>query len=358
MNIRGLSSKVNDLKHLIDHVQLNGQPDILLLCETWLTKQSPSVNIPGYSLYRKDRNNKKGGGVAVLVSDHLSSRPRYDLSLGDECESLIVEVKLGTTQALISSVYRPPNTNCKKFVKEFQENIKILRKQKNTTLVIGLDHNMDFLKNTNHVNTQNFMETILDNKLIPVITRPTRITHTTATLIDNILVDSSQIGNLTSSICIDNTSDHLPCMAVLHNILMTGKEPIEITTRNLSKQRLDRLNTELVKKDWTCLDSLSTCNEKFDKFHKDLTELIDHFTPLHTKTIRFKKLRKEPWLTAGLIKSINKDKRLYRQMLKPKHTVNEVTKYKNYHQILGKVKRYCKRQYYTDQCVKYKNNTK
>ena len=130
LNIRGLSSKVNDLKHLIDHVQLNGQPDILLLCETWLTKQSPSVNIPGYSLYRKDRNNKKGGGVAVLVSDHLSSRPRYDLSLGDECESLIIEVKLGTTQALISSVYRPPNTNCKKFVKEFQENIKILRKQK------------------------------------------------------------------------------------------------------------------------------------------------------------------------------------------------------------------------------------
>ena len=99
-----------------------------------------------------------------------------------------------------------------------------------------MDHNMDFLKNTNHVNTQNFMETILDNKLIPVITRPTRITHTTATLIDNILVDSNQIGNLTSSICIDNTSDHLPCMAVLHNILMTGKEPVEITTRNLSKQ--------------------------------------------------------------------------------------------------------------------------
>ena len=206
------------------------------------------VIIPGYSIYRKDRNKKKGGGVAVLVSDHLSSRPRHDLTLGNECESLIVEVKLGTTQALVSSVYRPPNTNCRKFVKEFQENVKILRKQKNTTLVIGMDHNMDFLKNTNHVNTQNFMETILDNKLIPVITRPTRITHTTVTPIDNILVDSNQIGNLTSSIGIDNTSDHLPCMAVLHNILMTGKEPVEITTRNLSKQRLDRLNTELEKK--------------------------------------------------------------------------------------------------------------
>ena len=136
LNIRGLSSKVNDLKYLIDHVQLDGHPDILLLCETWLTKQSPLVNIPGYSIYRKDRNNKKGGGIAMLVSDHLSSRPSYDLTLGNECKSLTVEVKLGKIQALISSVYRPPNTNCTKFVKEFQENVKILRKQKNTTLVM------------------------------------------------------------------------------------------------------------------------------------------------------------------------------------------------------------------------------
>ena len=89
-----------------------------------------------------------------------------------------------------------------------------------------------------------------------------------------------------------------------------------------------------------------------------MTELIDHFTPMHTKTIKFKKLRREPWLTAGLVKSINKDKRLYRQTLRPNHTINDVTKYKNYHQILGKVKRHCKRQYYIDQCDKYKNNTK
>ena len=334
LNIRGLSSKVNDLKHIIDHVQLNGQPDILLLCETWLSKQSPPVDIPGYSTYRKDRQNKKGGGVAVLVSDHLSSRPRYDLTLGEECESMIVEVKLGSNQALVCSAYRPPNTNCKQFVKEFQDNVKALRNYKNSTLVIGIDHNMDFLKNTNHVNTQNFMETILDNKLTPVITRPTRITHTTATLIDNILVDTNHIGNVTSSIGIDSTSDHLPCMAILHNILMTGREAIEITTRNMSKQRLDRLNTELVRKDWNCLNSLKTCNEKFNKFHTDLTELVDHYTPMYTTKIKFKKLRREPWLTAGLIKSINTDKRLYRQTLKPNHKETDIIRYKNYHQVL------------------------
>ena len=41
LNIRGLSSKINDLNHLINHIQIKGQPDIILLCETWLNKNSP-----------------------------------------------------------------------------------------------------------------------------------------------------------------------------------------------------------------------------------------------------------------------------------------------------------------------------
>ena len=116
---------------------------------------------------------------------------------------------------------------------------------KNSTLVIGLDHNMDFLKSTNHVNTQNFLEIILENNLIPTITRPTRITQTSATLIDNILVSSEQIGSIRSSICIDNMSDHLPCVTILQNTLMTGKEPVTVHTRTLDKRSINRLTTEL-----------------------------------------------------------------------------------------------------------------
>ena len=358
LNIRGLSSKTSDLNHLINHLQISGHPDILLLCETWLTENSPPIKIPGYSIVKKNRTTKKRGGVAILIANHLSSRPREDLTLGTECESVFAEVKLGRSQALLCSAYRPPNTNCKTFISSFNNKIKELRKIKNTTLVIGLDHNMDFLKSTNHVNTQNFLERILENNMMPTITRPTRITQTSATLIDNILISSEQIGNIKSSICIGNMSDHLPCITVLQNVLMTGKEPVTINTRKLDKISIKRLTTELSKKDWTKELPGNDCNEHFDTFHKVLSDEINHFIPMTTKTIKYKKLRREPWLTASLVKSINKDKRLYRLSIKKDAKLTDSIKYKTYHQILGKVKRQTKRQYYIDQCEKFKGNTK
>ena len=47
---------------------------------------------------------------------------------------------------------------------------------------------MDLLKCSIHRQTSVFAEMLLDNGMIPTITKPTRISKTTATLIDNILV--------------------------------------------------------------------------------------------------------------------------------------------------------------------------
>ena len=51
LNIRGLSSKIEKLKKLLDKSFKNKRPDILILCETWLNKSSPLVIIPGYRKY-------------------------------------------------------------------------------------------------------------------------------------------------------------------------------------------------------------------------------------------------------------------------------------------------------------------
>ena len=41
INIRGIHSKINELKYWIDHCFQNSTPDIILICETWLTPNSP-----------------------------------------------------------------------------------------------------------------------------------------------------------------------------------------------------------------------------------------------------------------------------------------------------------------------------
>ena len=58
LNIRGLLNKQDLLKNLL----LPIQPDILLLCETWLTNQTENlIDLPGYKCYHKHRKDRIGG---------------------------------------------------------------------------------------------------------------------------------------------------------------------------------------------------------------------------------------------------------------------------------------------------------
>ena len=54
VNIRGIQSKIGELKYLIDHCYKNTTLDIILICETWLTPNSPQVTIAGYKFFHRD----------------------------------------------------------------------------------------------------------------------------------------------------------------------------------------------------------------------------------------------------------------------------------------------------------------
>jgi hypothetical protein len=47
-------------------------PSIIMLTETWLTSKITDslVSLGGYTLFRADRDGKKGGGVCVYIEDH------------------------------------------------------------------------------------------------------------------------------------------------------------------------------------------------------------------------------------------------------------------------------------------------
>ena len=64
-------NKLPELLQLVDHLTNEHAPDVFLLCETWLTKHTPSFSIPGYSICRSDRDSRKGGGVSVVTSNRL-----------------------------------------------------------------------------------------------------------------------------------------------------------------------------------------------------------------------------------------------------------------------------------------------
>ena len=189
LNVRGINSKVTDLKYLIEHSLYGSPVDIIALCETWLTKYLPIPNIPGYKFIQKCRENKHGGGgVALLISNHINYKILPEIQYNDaSIESCFIKIKLNARQILVGSCYRPPNTDPKLFMKLHRNLFSTLLKR-NKLMILCMNHNLDLLKSHYHKNNQDFMEANLSSKLYPTIIRPTRIMKATATLIDNIFV--------------------------------------------------------------------------------------------------------------------------------------------------------------------------
>ena len=241
LNIRGIGSKQGQLSDLIDSSVQNKRPDIVLLSETWLTPFSPKITVPGYDLYRQDRTLKWGGGIAALVSHKLRCRSRPDLaSRLEESECITVDISLKNgDHCIVSSMYRPPNSEISIFLASYNSLICAMKRENPKSIIIGLDHNLDFLKADRHSTTYDFIQNNLDFGLIPTITRPTRITNSTATLIDNIIVSQNLCRSYVSSILVNDTSDHLPTVCVLSSLMTAKREPMVVKSRDTRVQNMN-----------------------------------------------------------------------------------------------------------------------
>ena len=63
VNIRGVKGKIRSLESLLDAYKI----DIVLISETML-KNNEQLNIKGYKWVGKNRRNRNGGGVGILIS--------------------------------------------------------------------------------------------------------------------------------------------------------------------------------------------------------------------------------------------------------------------------------------------------
>ena len=158
---------------------------------------------------------------------------------------------------------------------------------------------------------------------------------------------------------IENISDHLACILKVKDVMIKNNTLIEVEYRDMSKQGIDRLKEELHKIDWNSeLPDNNSLDDNMTKFKDLLQSNCDHFLPLKQSKIKASQLRKEPWVTSGLLKSIKREKTLYKHSISSNATEKSRKKYKEYNLILRKVKRHAKKCHYIDNCVKFKDNTK
>ena len=116
-------------------------------------------------------------------------------------------------------------------------------------------------------------------------------------------------------ILVCDLSDHFPCLLNINNTQLFRRKKSSVTTRRLNNRRLEEINIKLNQVKWSEeLDHKNT-NEAFVRFHNILLNTLDEIAPYHTVTIANDKLRRDPWLSIGLLKSLKKQHSLYKQFL-------------------------------------------
>ena len=279
-------SHQKELSQLLCDLELkNSKIDIVLLFETHLTRfTSNLVNIPGYILVNNNRNTKKGGGTAVLVKEGIPFITRSDITqfYEQELESTYIEITAKNGKHfIIGSLYQAPNTNPSRLIDHISE-INSKRKSESgmKELILGMDHNMDLLKSELHTQTRKFLETLHDENLLPAIMRPSRITQTSATLIDNVFLSEILYRQFDSALLIRDISDHLPLLVLIKQTKLKDKTPIEFKSRKLNNAKITRIKNILFNTDWNaCLNS-TNCNTNFNTFVDYLNSAMETVAPL------------------------------------------------------------------------------
>ena len=120
-------------------------------------------------------------------SSRANHIPSYHFE--DDCEMLWIEVDgkdLHTSKNyIIGTIYRRPGTNIAHFNNLLTEKLQTISLENKPIIHMG-DYNIDLLKNDTHSPTNDFIDLNIHHTLLPAVTRPTRVTPTTATIIDNI----------------------------------------------------------------------------------------------------------------------------------------------------------------------------
>ena len=281
---------------MVNKIAGSHKVNVITLQETWITDANIHlVNLPGYKHYDEHRKGHKGGGVSVQVSNELTSHEYPALKINENhLESCFVEIKLQEKQLLVDSIYRPPNSDDKKFNETILRIFQKLKVCKNCNRIIGADHNLDLMKSEKHVQMQNFIENVLSNELIPCITRPTRITKSSAMLIDNIITSRNLFDTLTCGIAISGISDHFPCVMTWPKALSKKQKYIEFILQKLDDKYFSNIRQDL-NIDWQsflCMEN--NANQNFQLFHNKITSVLETYTELKKVRISNKKIIKEP----------------------------------------------------------------
>ena len=223
-------NNIEDLEYLLDKTKIDF--DVIGISGSRIKKdKSPinTINLKGYSDESCPMESEVDGTL-LYISNHLSYNPRNDLRIYKftELKSTLIELlNPQKTNVIVRCIYCHPHTDLNEFNDYYINNLLAKLSKENKTVFLLGDLNMDLLKYDQHSLTNNFLDFLSSQILLPHIVQPTIKRNNSKILIYNIYLNeitpNNKSGNITATI-----SDHLPQFLI-------APAKLNIFERDLSK---------------------------------------------------------------------------------------------------------------------------
>lgn len=305
LNARSIFNKVDELKVHIE----NYKSDIVFITETWLSESIPNeaIHIDGFNVFRKDRTEMRGGGVAIYIKDDVPVKIRSDLN--DKCvECLWVTLRpkwlpRKISRIALACVYLPPSispNDLEVFYVYFQSCYDILSTEScDTAFIVAGDFNPS---------SNGFKQRVLNihcnfKQIVKEATRNTNI-------LDLIFTNVCQYYEVPEVIAPLSSADHNMVTWTSKMQQPQNNTTRKVTVRPIKPSALELFRLFLGSYNWNDVISASTVDDKLEKFLTTTNKMINEFFP--TKTVRFHNNDKF-FMTAKLKKMIYARNCAYKQ---------------------------------------------
>ena len=299
LNARSLLPKLDELS-----ASLSFNPvDIIAVTETWFNEdiEDNLVSIYGYNLFRKDRPNRRGGGVCIYLSELFYAKRRTDLERDDfECLWLWLRptrLPRPLSGIAVCVIYHPPGLPEQEhyLLNEYLINsADILRNQYPNCGLI-------FLGDFNDFQTSSLLSR---HSLKQLVLTPTR----GSAILDLIITNLSDFYEAPQVLAPLGSSDHNIVM-ISPNLTKSNhtphRKPIKRLVQLYPRSSIDAFGRWATTNAWFSeLDSSATVDDLTTSFTSQLVRAIDRIFP--TKLVKCHPSDK-PWITPA-IKTLIRDR--------------------------------------------------
>ena len=332
-------NKLNDFQSYV----YENNPGLILLTETWLTKEHLDNEIfpnDTYRCFRLDRTarthppdpldktkfRKKGGGVLIAVRSDLKVEAK-EISIKSKAEILSLELNFGNKEIIcVTLAYRVGTLGVPNYM-EIEKHLRaVAQKKKYSKHIIVGDFNFSKTSwlteptgQTNDGVEKLFLDLFGDLGLGQLVNQPT---HQKGRILDLILTSmESVVGDISVA------GQHAVCHSDHYAITFRIKAKVEKVvnkrqTLNYKKANWEGLNKALNSIKWDILIGKDEAEVAWKKFKLVLSSLVEKYIP----TIVVKDNNNPPWFDEETFKLHKKKDRL-RKKFKDSNAVEDYERY-------------------------------